>query len=124
MLTVESLREHCRTKPGSRETFPFDMRTLVFKVAGKMCALRGIGGHPLELSLKCDPDEAEALRSVYPAVKPGYHLNKRHWNTVTLDGSVGDEVVLEWLDRSYELVVARLPRRDQEALAVQEDGAR
>lgn len=100
MLTVESLREHCRTKPGSRETFPFDMRTLVFKVAGKMYALCGIGGDPLELSFKCDPDEAEALRSVYPAVKPGYHLNKRHWNTVTLDGSVGDEVVLEWLDRS------------------------
>ena len=122
MLTVETLRGHCRTKPGSQETFPFDMRTLVFKVAGKMYALCDIDGDPLELSLKCDPDEAEALRSVYPAVRPGYHLNKRHWNTVTLDGTV-DEVVLEWLDRSYELVVAGLPRRDREALAVQEGGS-
>ncbi len=123
MLTVESLREHCRAKPGSRETFPFDMRTLVFKVAGKMYALCGIGGDPLELSLKCDPEEAEVLRQLYPAVKPGHHLNKRHWNTVTLNGSVGDELVLEWLDRSYELVVAGLTRREREALAAQEGGA-
>ena len=124
MLSVESLREHCRSKVGSPETFPFDLRTLVFKVAGKMYALCGIDSDPLELSLKCDPDEAEALRQLYPAVKPGYHLNKRHWNTVTLDGSTDDEVVLEWLDRSYELVVAGLPRRDREALAVHDDGAR
>ena len=123
MLTVELLREHCRSKPGSQETFPFDMRTLVFKVAGKMYALCGINGDPLELSLKCDPDEAEALRSLYPAVKPGYHLNKRHWNTVTLDGTVGDELVLEWLDGSYERVVAGLTKRDREALAAKEDGS-
>jgi predicted DNA-binding protein (MmcQ/YjbR family) len=123
MLSVESLREQCRSKPGSQETFPFDLRTLVFKVAGKMYALCDIDGDPLELSLKCDPDEAEALRSVYPAVKPGYHLNKRHWNTVTLDGTVGDKVVLEWLDRSYDRVVAGLTRREREALAHQEGEA-
>lgn len=123
MLSVESLREHCRSKPGSQETFPFDMRTLVFKVAGKMYALCGIDGDPFELSLKCDPDEAEALRSLYPAVKPGYHLNKRHWNTVTLDGTVDDELVLEWLDGSYERVVAGLTKRDREAVAAKEDGA-
>jgi predicted DNA-binding protein (MmcQ/YjbR family) len=124
MLNVESLREHCRTKPGSQETFPFDMRTLVFKVAGKMYALCGIGGDPLELSLKCDPDEAEALRQLYPAVKPGYHLNKRHWNTVTLDGTVDDELVLGWLDGSYDRVVAGLTRREREALAVREGKTR
>lgn len=123
MLTVESLREHCRSKPGSQETFPFDMRTLVFKVAGKMYALCGIDGDPLELSLKCDPDEAEELRSLYPTVKPGYHLNKRHWNTVTLDGSVDDELVLEWLDGSYDRVVAGLTKQDREAVAAKEDGA-
>ena len=123
-MAVESLREHCRIKPGSQETFPFDLHTLVFKVAGKMYALCGIGGDTLELSLKCNPDEAEALRSAYPAVKPGYHLNKRHWNTVTLDGTVEDEVILEWLDGSYERVVAGLTRRDREALANQVDKAR
>ncbi len=117
MLTVESLREHCRIKPGSQETFPFDMRTLVFKV-GKMYALCGIDGDPLELSLKCDPEEAEALRSLYPAVRPGYHLNKRHWNTVTLDGTVGGEVVLEWLDGSYKRVVAGLTRQERKALGI------
>lgn len=120
MLSVESLREHCRSKLGSQETFPFDLRTLVFKVAGKMYALCGIDGDPLELSLKCGPDAAEALRNSYPAVRPGYHLNKRHWNTVTLDGSVDDEVVLEWLDGSYKRVVAGLTRREREALAHQE----
>ena len=71
MLTFESLREHCRIKPGSQETFPFDLRTLVFKVAGKMYALCGIGGDPLELSLKCDPEEAEALRNTRPRSEAG-----------------------------------------------------
>jgi predicted DNA-binding protein (MmcQ/YjbR family) len=95
MLTIAAICEHCRDKPGSQETFRFGMTTLVFKVAGKMYALCGIGGDPLERSLKCNPEEAEALRERYPAVRPGYHLNKRHWNTVTLDGSVEDARVLE-----------------------------
>lgn len=123
MLNVELLRKHCRSKPGSQEAFPFDRHTLVFKVAGKMYALCGLGGDPLELSLKCEPDEAEALRNTHPAVKPGYHLNKRHWNTVTLDGTVDDETVLEWLDGSYDRVVAGLTKRERAALASQANGA-
>lgn len=81
-----------------------------------MYALCNLESDPLELSLKCDPEEAEALRQVYPAVKPGYHLNKRHWNTVTCDGSAEDELILEWLGASYELVVAGLPKRVQAEL--------
>lgn len=116
MLSVETLREHCGRNAGNQETFPFDVHTLVFKVAGKMYALCSLNSEPLELSLKCKPDEAEALRSIYPAVRPGYHLNKRHWNTVNLDGSVDDALVLGWLEDSYELVVAGLTKREREAV--------
>ena len=110
MLSIASLREHCGQKPSSQETFPFGLTTLVFKVAGKMYALCSIDSDPLELSLKCNPDEAEALRQLYPAVRPGYHLSKWHWNTVTCDGSVKDKLLLEWLDVSYDLVVAGLSK--------------
>jgi predicted DNA-binding protein (MmcQ/YjbR family) len=79
-------------------------------------ALCPVDADPPEISLKCDPTLATALRSTYRAVRPGYHLNKRHWNTVTLDGSVDDDEVEEWIDHSYELVVAKLPRTERAAL--------
>ncbi len=116
MLSVTSLREHCLKKRGSQEPFPFGLSTLVFKVAGKLYALCNLESDPLELSLTCNPDEAEALRQRCPAVRPGYHLNKRHWNTVTCNGSAEDELILEWLDASYDLVVAALPKRVQAEL--------
>lgn len=100
----------CGAKPGAMEDYPFGDGAAVFKVAGKMFALVSLGGAPGSVSLKCDPDLAVALRGRYPAVTAGYHLNKRHWNTVTLDGSVPDEELLELLDHSYDLVVARLTR--------------
>jgi predicted DNA-binding protein (MmcQ/YjbR family) len=88
----------------------------VFKVAGKMFALVSLGSPPGSVSLKCDPDVAVELRGQYAAITAGYHLNKRHWNTVTLDGSVPDEELLELIDHSYELVVAGLTRAERKQL--------
>jgi predicted DNA-binding protein (MmcQ/YjbR family) len=100
----------CLAKPGSTEEYPFGDEVAVFKVAGRMFALVPLGGPPDSVSLKCDPDRAADLRARYAAITPGYHLNKRHWNTVCLDGSVPDEELGGLIDHSYELVVARLTR--------------
>ncbi|WP_028925019.1 MmcQ/YjbR family DNA-binding protein [Pseudonocardia acaciae] len=106
----------CGRRPGSAEDYPFGDGVAVFKVAGRMFALVSLGAAPGSVSLKCNPDMAEGLRARYPAVTPGYHLNKRHWNTVVLDGSVPDDELLEMLDHSYDLVVARLPRAQRDDL--------
>ncbi|HLZ28738.1 MAG TPA: MmcQ/YjbR family DNA-binding protein [Chloroflexota bacterium] len=100
----------CRGLPGAAEGFPFSATAAVFTVSGKMFALVDIGDGPASVSLKCDPGYAVALREQYPAVTAGYHLNKRHWNTVNLDESVPDDVLQEWIQDSYDLVVAGLPR--------------
>ena len=110
------MREYCLLKPGVTESFPFDPTTLVFKVMGKMFLLTDLEG-PLSVNLKCDPEKAAGLRERYPAVSPGYHMNKRHWITVMVDGSIGDPVLREWIDDSYHLVVAGLPARERKALA-------
>jgi predicted DNA-binding protein (MmcQ/YjbR family) len=110
------LKKLCLSLPGACEEFPFDEANSVFKVAGKMFALSALRGRPLRVNLKCDPDLAVQLRSQYPAITPGYHMNKRHWNTVVLDGSVPDALVREMIEDSYDLVVAGLPRREQEKL--------
>jgi predicted DNA-binding protein (MmcQ/YjbR family) len=95
-------------QPEADEVFPFGVEAAVYRVAGKMFAI--LVDDPVRLSLKCDPGEAEALRAAFPAVQPGYHLNKRHWNTVAIDGSVPDALMREWIVESYELVVAGLPK--------------
>jgi predicted DNA-binding protein (MmcQ/YjbR family) len=115
-MTPDSLRRQCLAMPGASETFPFGPETSVFKVAGKMFALSRLGAEPLTVSLKCEPDLAAHLRETYPAVQPGYHLNKRHWNTVTLDGSLPDEVVVELVEDSYDLVVEGLSVRERAKL--------
>ncbi|HEX3923207.1 MAG TPA: MmcQ/YjbR family DNA-binding protein [Streptosporangiaceae bacterium] len=106
----------CTAKPGSAEDYPFGDEVAVFKVASKMFALVPLGAEPASVSLKCDPDLAVDLRSRYGAITPGYHLNKRHWNTVVLDGSVPDEQVLELIDHSYDLAVGRLSRVQRDKL--------
>lgn len=113
----EEIVSYCLGKPGAAETWPFGDEVAVFKVVGRVFALCPVDADPPEVSLKCDPTLATALRSTYLAVRPGYHLNKRHWNTVTLDGSVADDEVEEWIDHSYELVVAKLPRTERAALS-------
>jgi predicted DNA-binding protein (MmcQ/YjbR family) len=98
------------------EEFPFSPGVSVFKVRGKMFALTALAERPLRLSLKCEPEIAESLRASFPAVKPGYHLPKRHWNTLTLDGSLEDRFVNDMIEDSYDLVVAGLPKRVQREL--------
>jgi predicted DNA-binding protein (MmcQ/YjbR family) len=110
------LRDHCLGFPGTSETFPFGLETSVFKVAGKMFALSRLNGDPLRISLKCEPLLAEQLRQAHPAVLPGYHLNKRHWNTVVLDGSLPDRMVLDMIEDSYDLVVSRFSQARRRAL--------
>jgi len=107
----------CGAKPGSAEDYPFGEGVAVFKVASRMFALVPLGQPPGSVSLKCDPHLAAGLRARYDAITPGYHLNKRHWNTVALDGSVPDEELLELIDHSYELVVARLTKDVRKGLA-------
>jgi predicted DNA-binding protein (MmcQ/YjbR family) len=102
-MDTESLRDYCITKNSATESFPFDEETLVFKVAGKIFALVSLEGE-LTINLKCDPCFALELRERYPAVTPGYHMNKKHWNTVAVDGSISDKEIFSWIDHSYELV--------------------
>jgi predicted DNA-binding protein (MmcQ/YjbR family) len=104
-VTADSLRRWCLARPSAVEEFPFGAETSVFKVGGKMFALTALDTRPLTVSLKCEPSLAGALRAEHSAVRHGYHLNKRHWITVTLDDSLPDELVLGLLEDSYELVV-------------------
>ena len=115
-MTLDEVRSHCLARAGVAEERPFGPGALVMKVGGKVFVIIGEDEDPLTVSLKCEPELAEALRAAYPAVGPGYHLNKRHWNTVTLDGSVESAEVRAWIDDSYDLVVAGLPKRVREAL--------
>jgi len=106
----------CQAEPGAVEDYPFGDEVAVFKVVGRMFALVPLGQVPGSVSLKCDPDRAAGLRARYTGITPGYHLSKRHWNTVTLDGSVPDEEVLELIDHSYDLVVAQLTKAQRAQL--------
>lgn len=102
---------HCLSKPAAEETTPFGPEVLVYKVCGKMFALTNPDDFPPRINLKCDPERAVVLRDEFEAVAPGYHMNKKHWNTVTLDDSIPSELITEWIDHSYNLVVATLPKR-------------
>lgn len=102
------------SKKGVTEEFPFGDSTLVFKVLGKMFALTGIEFE--SINLKADPEEAMELRERYQSVQPGYHMNKKHWNTVILDGSVPDKLLMRWIDRSYDLVAAGLTKTQKQTL--------
>lgn len=109
-MDQHDLKAQCLALPGAGEEFPFGDEVSVFKVGGKMFAMSNLDADPLQLSVKCDPDIAVQLRAAHPAIAPGYHLNKRHWNTITLDGSLPDPMVADLLGDSYDLVVASLPR--------------
>ena len=115
-MTADELRGACLALTGATETFPFGPENSVFKVAGKIFALSALDRTPLEVSLKCDPDLAVELRASYAAIRPGYHLDKRHWNTLTLDGTLPDDLVRDLVEDSYDLVVSALPRRMREQL--------
>ncbi len=114
-MNIESFREYCLKKKGVTESFPFDETTLVFKVRGKMFTLTDTVAD-FSINLKCDPEKAIELREKYPAVKPGYYMNKKHWNTIKIDGSISDEVIYQWVDDSYKLVVDKLTKAQKEEL--------
>ncbi len=106
-MHIEAFRDYCLSKAGTSEDFPFDRNTLCFKVMGKLFALTDVD-HFKSVNLKCDPEKALELRETYSAVCAGYHMNKRHWNTIAMDGSIPDILLCEWIDHSYELVVQGL----------------
>lgn len=103
-MNIETLRNYCLSKPDSEETLPFGPDTLVYKVNGKIFLLTGFDNDPLRFNVKCNPDKALELREEFPCVLPGYHMNKKHWNTIIVDGSVSTKQLKEWIDDSYELV--------------------
>lgn len=108
-MNIEEFREFCITKKAVTESFPFDKTTLVFKVAGKMFALTDLNP-PFQINLKCDPERALELREKYPCVLPGYHMNKKLWNTIAIDGTLSDDFLKELIDHSYNLIVESLPK--------------
>ena len=115
-MNIETISQYCLSKKGAVEDFPFDEETLVFKVGGKMFALIPLEKIPLQINLKCDPEKAFELREEYEAVQPGYHMNKKHWNTIIIDGSVSIRKIFEWIDDSYNLVVAGLKKSELKRL--------
>jgi predicted DNA-binding protein (MmcQ/YjbR family) len=113
-MTPQELRAFCLSFNETVEDFPFRPEISVFKVLGKLFALTALDARPLTVNLKCDPDDAVRLRGEYPGlIVPGYHMNKRHWNTVTADGELPDQLVRELVEDSYDLVVAGLPRAER-----------
>lgn len=114
-MNLEAFREHCLNKKGVTEETPFGPDTLVYKVMGKMFALTGMPDFT-SVNLKSDPEIAVELRERYEAVLPGYHMNKKHWNTILMDGSIPDKLVLQWLDDSYQLVRDGLTKKEKTAL--------
>ena len=103
-MDFETLRKYLLAKPGASEDFPFGPSAMVFKVRYKMFALIAVEETPLRINLKCDPELARHLRAAYDAVQPGYHMNKKHWNTITIDGSIPDEEIFTMVNDSYDLV--------------------
>lgn len=116
-MNIEQLREYCLSLPHVEETFPFDETTLVFKVAGKMFLLTDLVSD-FSMNVKCDPERAIELREHYPAVQPGYHMNKKMWNTVYIDGSIDDEMLVSWINDSFKLVVEGLSKKMRALLAL------
>ena len=115
-MDLESFREYCLSKPRVTEGTPFGEDTLVFKVGGKMFALTSLDEVPARANLKCDPDRALELRDRYEEVQPGYHMSKKHWNTVQLEGAIPTAEIRQMIDHSYDLVVAGLPKAKRERL--------
>ena len=112
MLDLELFREYCLSKTGVEECFPFDEETLVFKVAGKMFALIALEKIPLSVNLKCDPEYSEKLRDDYESIIiPGFHMNKKHWNTIFLEGDLEEKLFFTLVDHSYDLVRSKLTRK-------------
>lgn len=115
-MNIEQFRTYCLSKKGVTEEFPFDASTLVFKVMGKMFALTGLERIPFSVNLKCDPDDAVELREYHPEITPGYHMSKKHWNTIDCSGSLSIDFLQQLIDHSYTLVVKNMTKKMQQEL--------
>lgn len=115
-MNIEQFRAYCLSKPGTSEDFPFDEVTLCLRVMGKIFAIAGLDAERLEVALKCDPDHAVELRERYAEVRPGWHMNKKHWNTVDFEGSLEPSLLRHLIDHSYEQVVKTLKKAEREGL--------
>ncbi len=114
-MNIEEIREYCMSKKGVTESFPFDNNTLVFKVMGKMFALVNLIDNK-SINLKCDPEKAITLREQYSAVLPGFHMSKKHWNTILFNESISDNILMQWIDHSYSLVVNSLTQKNKDRI--------
>ena len=114
-MNIEILRNYCLNKKGVTESFPFDKTTLVFKVLDKMFVLTDLEG-TLTVNLKCDPDNAIDLREKYEQITSAFHMNKKHWNSIKIDGSISDRQIKEWIDDSYNLVTVKMTKKDKQRL--------
>jgi len=113
-MDIESLREYCLSKPAVEETLPFGPDTLVYKVGGKIFLITSLDAETFRFSVKCDPEKAIELRERHDCVQPGYHLNKKHWNTIYVDGTVSNSILKEWINESYDLIVNSLPAKTRD----------
>lgn len=115
-MNIEAFRSYCLNKKGVEETFPFGPETLVFKVMGKIFAITGLDSDTFQVNLKCDPDRALELREAYEDIVPGWHMSKKHWNTVLFENGLSTAFLKELIDHSYDLVVSSLPKSVQKEL--------
>ena len=115
-MFIDELREYCLSKKGVEECLPFGPETLVYKVMGKVFLLTGLESEPVQFNAKCDPEKALELRENYSCVIPGYHMNKKHWNTIICDGSANNKLIKQWIDDSYQLVSDSLTKKLREEL--------
>ncbi len=109
-MNIEEIRVFCLSFKGVEEGFPFDNNTLVFKVGGKIFLLLALNASPIQFNVKCEPELAIKLREKYPFVLPGYHMNKRHWNTIVCDDTTSKKLIFEWIKNSHNLVFETLPK--------------
>lgn len=116
-MYVDEFTAYCLSKKGVTDSFPFDKTTLVFKVMNKMFALTGLDREGFTVNLKCDPERSVELRAEHPEIQPGYHMNKKHWNTIDFEGGLDEKLLIELIDHSYELVASSLKKADKEILS-------
>ena len=115
-MTIDSFREYCLSKRGVTEDFPFDEVTLCLRVGGKIFAITGLDAETFTVNLKCEPDYAVELRERHPEVQPGWHMNKKHWNTVDFEGALDDKTLRHLIDHSYDQVIKTLKKADRESI--------
>jgi len=117
-MNIEMFRDYCLSKKAVTEGFPFDKETLVFKVGSKMFALSSLESNPFSANLKCDPKRAIQLREQYDTITPGFHMSKKHWNTVVMDGRLANDFIIELIDHSYDLVVKGMTKKQRMELGL------